>query len=152
VELRNPACINQGLMALLRKHRIAWVIADTAGRFPYAEEVTTDFVYVRLHGDTQLYASDYGPRAIARWAERVACWSAGNEPKDAVHLAAAAPGRARDVYVYFDNDGSAYAPHNAEALQAVLIAKQLDCSAPAPAPAPAPRSPVRKARARKSRH
>ena len=29
----------------------------------------------------------------------------------------------RDVYVYFDNDGSAHAPHDALALQAALAAK-----------------------------
>jgi uncharacterized protein YecE (DUF72 family) len=107
VEIRNPACLDADFMALLRKQRIAWVIADTAGRFPYSEEVTTDFVYVRLHGDTQLYASGYRAPAITRWAERIARWSS----------------RGSDVYVYFDNDGSAHAPHDAVALQAALAAK-----------------------------
>jgi uncharacterized protein YecE (DUF72 family) len=114
VEIRNPACLNAEFMALLRKHRIAWVIADTAGRFPYSEEVTADFVYARLHGDTQLYASGYGRPAIARWAERIARWSeSGDSSKRR---------RPRDVYVYFDNDGSAHAPHDAVALQKALAA------------------------------
>jgi uncharacterized protein YecE (DUF72 family) len=123
VEIRNPQCLTAAFMVLLRKHRIAWVIADTAGRFPYSEEVTADFVYVRLHGDTKLYASGYGPRAIARWAERIAQWSTGKEPADAVHVEPAARRRTRDVYVYFDNDGSAHAPHDAVALQSALAHK-----------------------------
>jgi uncharacterized protein YecE (DUF72 family) len=130
IEIRNPACFEEPFMALLRKHKIAWVIADTAGRFPFSEEVTADFVYVRLHGDEQLYASDYSPKALARWAERIEAWSQGSEPADAVRIRPAAKRRARDVYVYFDNDGSAYAPHNAVSLQAALIAKGLPCAAP----------------------
>lgn len=131
VEIRNPACLNEPLMALLRKHRIAWVIADTAGRFPYSEELTADFAYVRLHGDTQLYASGYGRQAIARWAQRIEQWSEGSEPAGGVakrpgadaHAKLEKRRRARDVYVYFDNDGSAHAPHDAIALQAALAAK-----------------------------
>ena len=135
VEIRNPACLNDDFMALLRKHRIAWVIADTAGRFPYSEAITADFVYVRLHGDTQLYASGYGRRAIASWAERIERWADGGEPESgAKRRSARGAGarsqekpeprrRARDVYVYFDNDGSAHAPHDALALQVALAAK-----------------------------
>ena len=35
---------------LLRRHNIALCIADTAGLYPYAEDTTADFVYIRLHG------------------------------------------------------------------------------------------------------
>ena len=45
------------------------VLADTAGRWPKVEQVTSDFVYVRLHGDEELYASGYsddGPRRVGR--------------------------------------------------------------------------------------
>ena len=69
---------------------------------------------------TQLYASDYSPAAIAHWAARIASWSQGSEPPDAVRSKPATQRRARNVYVYFDNDGSAHAPHNALALQAAL--------------------------------
>ena len=37
---------------------------------PLDKAATSDFVYVRLHGDTELYASGYGPDALDRWAER----------------------------------------------------------------------------------
>ena len=103
VRLRNPACFDAPFRQLLRRARIAWVIAETAGRFPYLEQVTADFVYIRLHGDARLYASGYGSQALQRWAERIARFA-----------------RSRDVYVYFDNDGSAHAPHDALALQTAL--------------------------------
>jgi uncharacterized protein YecE (DUF72 family) len=123
VELRNPACVTPDFMALLRRHRIAWVIADTAGRWPYAEDVTSDFVYVRLHGDEVLYASGYSPRAIAWWAARIRHWSRGDEPVDAHRVGPRArrrTARGRDVYVYFDNDAKVRAPFDALALQRAL--------------------------------
>ena len=48
VEIRTVC--DQPFFDLLRKHDIGLVIADTAGRFPCAEEVTSRLVYVRLHG------------------------------------------------------------------------------------------------------
>lgn len=121
VELRNPACATREFMALLRAHDIGLVIADTAGRFPYFEDVTSDFVYVRLHGATELYASQYGAKALRHWARRIETWAAGAEPADALRVGARARKRARrDVYVYFDNDRYAHAPRDAVALQAAL--------------------------------
>jgi uncharacterized protein YecE (DUF72 family) len=124
VEIRNPASATPELVALLRRHNIALVVADTAGRFPACEDVTADFVYVRLHGDTKLYASGYGPRAIADWARRIQSWHAGDEPADARCIAGPAPaafrGKPRDVYVYFDNDMHAHAPRDALSLQRAL--------------------------------
>ncbi len=67
--------------------------------FEYAEEVTADFVYVRLHGSRQLYVSGYTDDEIDEWAERVVRWTA--------------PGSGRDVYVYFDNDAKVHAPDDA---------------------------------------
>jgi uncharacterized protein YecE (DUF72 family) len=54
-------------------------VADTAGKWPLLEDLTSDFVYLRLHGDKELYASGYGDAALDRWA------------------AAAAPGARRQV-------------------------------------------------------
>jgi uncharacterized protein YecE (DUF72 family) len=70
---------------------------------------------MRLHGDTELYASGYSDRTLARWAERVRAWSKGAQPRDAKLIA---PGRApsrqpRDVYCYFDNDAKVHAPFDA---------------------------------------
>ena len=122
VEIRNAALATPQFVALLRRHGIALVIADSAGHFPYFEDITGDFVYVRLHGDEKLYASGYTTAAIARWAERIAAWNAGAEPADARRIAGPPAARAsgRDVYVYFDNDMHGHAPVDALALQRAL--------------------------------
>jgi uncharacterized protein YecE (DUF72 family) len=88
------------LVALLREHDVALVVADTAGRWPRLETVTSDHVYVRLHGDLELYSSGYTARALDSWAAKVRRW-ADDGP---------------DVFVYFDNDAKGFAPHDAMAL------------------------------------
>jgi uncharacterized protein YecE (DUF72 family) len=75
-------------------------VADTAGKWPYMEDLTSDFVYVRLHGDQELYVSGYDDRSLDSWSAKVRSWVAGG----------------RDVYVYFDNDVKVRAPVDAIAL------------------------------------
>jgi uncharacterized protein YecE (DUF72 family) len=102
LEFRSRTYCTDEAFELMRGHDIGCVVADSAGRWPMApldKAVTSDFVYVRLHGDTELYASGYGPDALDRWAERCLAW--------AEH---------RDVHVYFDNDAKGFAPHDALAL------------------------------------
>lgn len=99
-EVRHPSYFHEEFYSLLRQHGCAFVIADTAGKFPYAEQVTADFVYVRLHGSQQLYASGYTDEELDVWAQRCAGWRSE-------------AGGARDVYVYFDNDAKVHAPFDA---------------------------------------
>jgi uncharacterized protein YecE (DUF72 family) len=75
-------------------------------------------VYCRLHGSKQLYASGYGPKAIAQWADRVRRWRAGQEVNDGKKACGkdARPRGTRDVYVFFDNDAKVRAPFDAQAL------------------------------------
>lgn len=118
VEIRHPSFVDEAFIAMLRRHRIALVVADTAGKWPLLEDLTADFVYVRLHGDKELYASGYSGAALDRWAARFAAWSRGEQVGDA-RLAAkkAAPPRAkRDIYCYFDNDIKVHAPYDAAQL------------------------------------
>lgn len=121
LEVRHPSFLTPELPALLRRYGVALVVADAAGRFPRIEEVTADFVYVRLHGSRELYRSRYEPPEIAAWAGRVQAWRAGGQPTDARRLSAdPLPARPRDVYVYFDNDIDVHAPYDALALAAAL--------------------------------
>ncbi len=83
VEIRHASFIDPAFVALLRRHRIALVVADTAGRWPLLEDLTADFVYLRLHGDEQLYASGYGDAALDRWAHRIQVWATGHQVDDA---------------------------------------------------------------------
>lgn len=118
LEVRHASFATPELPALLREHGIGLVVADTAGRWPHLEDVTTDVVYVRLHGDAELYVSGYDDPALDRWADRVRAWAAGGEPPDAHRLgppADPAPD-GRDVFVYFDNDTKVRAPFDAMAL------------------------------------
>jgi len=114
-EIRTPGFLDADFVALLRAHDAALVVADTAGRWPYAEDVTADFVYVRLHGTEQLYTSGYTDEQLDGWAARIREWRRGCQPADAIRVSAAAPpaARARDVYVYFDNDAKVHAPFDA---------------------------------------
>jgi uncharacterized protein YecE (DUF72 family) len=121
-EVRHPSFCTPEFVALLRAYGVALVVADTAGRWPLLEDVTADFVYVRLHGDVKLYESGYGQAALQRWAERIRAWSAGGEAAGAQRAAGPARqrGRGRDVYVYFDNDAKVHAPYDAQALRRLL--------------------------------
>nr|WP_184784862.1 DUF72 domain-containing protein [Amycolatopsis jiangsuensis] len=105
LEVRHPSFVTGEALALLREHRVALVTADTAGRWPYREDQTTDFSYVRLHGATELYASGYPESELRDWAAKITEWH------DRGH---------RAVHVYFDNDIKAEAPHNAHTLTRLL--------------------------------
>src|SRR5205085_8175532 len=83
VEIRDRSFLDPVFIALLRRHRVALVFSDGVD-FPYAEDLTADFVYLRLHGSEELYASGYEPPALDRWARRIACWAGGGAPDDAV--------------------------------------------------------------------
>ncbi len=122
LEVRHASFRDARLVALLRRHRIGLVVADTAGRWPFMEDVTADFVYARLHGDSELYVSGYTDEALAVWARRVRAWAAGETPRGAALTAPPAPPRAAgcDVFVYFDNDAKVRAPFDATALAARL--------------------------------
>lgn len=100
LEVRHESFRCDAAVRLLRHHEVALVVADSAGRWPQVEEVTSDFVYVRLHGADELYVSGYTDTALDSWAAKVLAWrSAGF-----------------DVYVYFDNDVKVRAPYDAMSL------------------------------------
>src|ERR687883_633939 len=109
-EVRHPTYFTGEFAALLRARECAFVVADTAGEFPYAEELTADFAYVRLHGSRVLYVSGYTDAELDAWAARVAAWRATG----------------RDVYVYFDNDAKVHAPHDALRLMEFVVQLGVD--------------------------
>jgi uncharacterized protein YecE (DUF72 family) len=79
-------------------------------------DLTADFVYCRLHGSEELYASGYDDQSLDEWAERVTAWATGREPADAERIDGKGCKRRRDVFVYFDNDMKVRAPLDAHAL------------------------------------
>ena len=104
IEVRHRSFAVPEFARLLRRHGVALVVADSAGRWPLLREVTADFVYLRLHGDTELYTSGYDEAALRVWARDIQTWRADG----------------RDVYAYFDNDVKARAPVDAMALRTLI--------------------------------
>ena len=121
VEVRHESFRTARFIRLLRRQDIALVFADAVG-WPYIEDVTADFVYLRLHGSEELYASGYDDAALDEWARRVRAWAAGGQPADARRTVTESPAPSRrDVYVYFDNDAKVRAPFDAMNLAQRLI-------------------------------
>lgn len=118
LEIRHDSFCDPAFVALLRRHRIALVVADTV-EWPLLTDATADFVYVRLHGSEQLYASGYGGNALKVWANRIRAWQMGGEAQGP-HAGPPARRQKRDVYVYFDNDAKVRAPFDARALIELL--------------------------------
>jgi uncharacterized protein YecE (DUF72 family) len=117
MEIRHDSFMTPDFIALLRKYRVGLVCADTVD-WPLLMDLTSDFIYCRLHGSEELYASGYDDDALERWADRVAAWATGKEPADARRIIdKPGPRRAaRDVFVYFDNDRKVRAPFDAQNL------------------------------------
>lgn len=117
-EPRHASFFCEDFVQLLRKNNAALVFADTAGKHPFAEDLTADFVYIRLHGSEELYASDYTEKELDWWADRMKKWRAGRQPRDAKLIVKEKfdAGKKRDVYVYFDNDIDVHAPYDAISL------------------------------------
>jgi len=120
LEVRHASFETPAFVELLRAHDVGLVCADSAGKWPMLDDVTSDFVYLRLHGAEELYVSGYDEPALERWAEKIRCWQAGRTPPSGRTLAAPAPVREREVFAYFDNDVKVRAPFDAMALAAKL--------------------------------
>ncbi|TDT41444.1 uncharacterized protein YecE (DUF72 family) [Halospina denitrificans] len=108
-EFRDPSWHTASVYDLLHQYRAAFCIYDLAGqRAP--EVVTTDFVYVRLHGPDDAYEGCYGRQVLDEWKQRLVGWA----------------DEGKSVYVYFDNDAHGYAASNAEQLQALIAGDTAD--------------------------
>ncbi|MBC7898969.1 MAG: DUF72 domain-containing protein [Saprospiraceae bacterium] len=114
-EPRHESFFCEDFVQLLRKHNAALVFANAAGEFPYTEDLTTDFVYIRLHGSEELYSGGYTDDELDRWAKRIKSWRSGAEPRDAKRITKKMIGDKthRDAYVYFDNSIASDAPLDA---------------------------------------
>jgi uncharacterized protein YecE (DUF72 family) len=129
IEIRDESFATEEFIELLREHDIALVVADTVA-WPLLMDVTSDFIYCRLHGSEELYTSGYGSEALEVWADRVAAWATGGcaalggQARRACMTEAHA--HPRDVYVYFDNDAKVHAPFDAQALRAKVY-ERLRC-------------------------
>ncbi|HET6633158.1 MAG TPA: DUF72 domain-containing protein [Rhodanobacteraceae bacterium] len=118
LEVRHPSFCDPGFVALARRHGVAIVVTDSAGHWPEIQDVSAGFMYLRLHGEGELYAGGYTEDALDDWARRIRAWSGGGEPGDAKRVSPRPPParKTRDVYCYFDNDAKVKAPGDAQSL------------------------------------
>ena len=101
VEARNKSFLCDQFFQILSQRNMAWCISESAGRYPYAETVTAEFIYLRLHGRDKLYASSYTDGQLKEIAEKIGKWG-------------------KETFVYFDNDFEGFAVMNALRLQEIL--------------------------------
>lgn len=104
VEVRNRSWINDHFLDLLSQYGIAFVTADSGNRYPYHEAATAGFVYLRLHGREQLYASDYSEADLKLYSEKIIKWLV----------------EGKEVWVFFNNDYNGFAPKNAKKLMELV--------------------------------
>jgi uncharacterized protein YecE (DUF72 family) len=104
IEVRNKSWIDDSFFDLLSKYGIAFVIADSGGRFPHYETVTSGFIYLRFHGCEQLYASDYSETDLRLNAEKIINWL----------------DEGKETWVFFNNDYHGFAVKNAERLRELI--------------------------------
>lgn len=104
MEIRNKSWINDHFLDCLAQHGIAFVIADSGKRFPSYEAVTTNFVYLRLHGPDSLYSSDYTGTDLRQYAGKILNWL----------------GAGHEVWVFFNNDYHGFAVKNASQLSELV--------------------------------
>ncbi|UXR65309.1 DUF72 domain-containing protein [Bdellovibrio bacteriovorus] len=122
LEVRHHSFENPAFIDLLRKYQVALVFADTAGKWPYMEDITSDFIYLRLHGDETFYDNGYDRNALKFWAQRLQDWSHHKIPSHAQNLTD--PKEVPDLktaFIYFDNDLKIKAPLDAQQLQKLTL-------------------------------
>jgi uncharacterized protein YecE (DUF72 family) len=123
IEIRHESFVVPEFLELLRKYDVAIVCADTV-EWPRITDVTSDFVYCRLHGSEELYSSGYDSEALDQWAEWALAWASGGQPSQgAILKKPAAARKSREVFVYFDNDAKVRAPFDAHELSRRVITR-----------------------------
>jgi uncharacterized protein YecE (DUF72 family) len=115
LEVRHKSFCDPAFIELLRKHDIALVCADTV-EWPLLMDMTSDFVYCRLHGSRELYRSGYSAGEVGDWARRIRAWRDGKPMRDGTFVGSPAKPVPRDVFVYFDNTDKLMAPRDAKRL------------------------------------
>ncbi len=107
-EFRDPRWFVPQVYDLLREHHVGFCIFH----MPDLETplvVTSNVVYIRLHGAGALYMGSYPDDVLRVWAERIQGWWASG----------------LQVYVYFNNDAFGNAVRNALTLKEFLDAYRL---------------------------
>jgi uncharacterized protein YecE (DUF72 family) len=100
-EFRHISWFNPGTYELLDKYHSGFCVYDMPGLVTPAM-VTSDFAYVRFHGNRELYISGYSDEEMGEWAGKIKSLAVNT------------------VYIYFNNDAGGFAIKNALKLASLL--------------------------------
>jgi uncharacterized protein YecE (DUF72 family) len=104
LEARHASWMSPEALALLKKYKVGWVIAESGDRWVSSEVITARHIYLRFHGPDGSYASDYPDTALTAYARKCSAWL------DQGH----------DLWIFFNNDINGYAIQNALRLRTLL--------------------------------
>jgi uncharacterized protein YecE (DUF72 family) len=122
VEVRHPSFMTAEFLALVRRHGVATVFADS-DKYPSFADPSGDFFYARLMRTESRYKTGYPPARIRFWADAARHWARGETVATLPRVEdAAANGKAkpRDVFAFFISGAKERAPGAATALLAEL--------------------------------
>jgi uncharacterized protein YecE (DUF72 family) len=102
-EFRDPSWFDDRVYEALHEMGAAFCIYDLAGRLA-PQEITADFIYIRLHGPGAAYQGQYDANTLAGWAGACSAWL--NQDKE--------------IFCFFDNDQAGYAAQDALRLQEMI--------------------------------
>jgi uncharacterized protein YecE (DUF72 family) len=98
LEIRHESWLQPAAIDLLKKYRIALVMAESGERWPHAGVVTDKNIYIRFHGPDGSYGSSYSDQVLKSFANKCIAWEkAGHR-----------------IWVFFNNDIHGYAIENAK--------------------------------------
>ncbi len=103
MEFRNESWFKKDVYEIMRKYKVAFCIASMP-KLPVVSEITAPFSYIRMHGGTELYGSNYSRDELRKWASKVKRFLR----------------EGLNVYVYFNNDAHGYAVKNALELKKII--------------------------------
>lgn len=103
-EFRHSSWFNEKVYTLLKEYNFSLCFAHSPS-WPLEEVITANFVYLRFHGGTSLYGSNYSEKELQLWANKAKIWL----------------GKGLYFYAYFNNDVCGYAVKNALELKKLLM-------------------------------
>jgi uncharacterized protein YecE (DUF72 family) len=102
-EFRDESWFCKEAFRILEEFHFALCIAHGSG-LPFIERITSNFIYLRLHGGQVLYGSNYSDKELRQWAGKIQDWEK----------------KGKTVFVYFNNDAYGFAIKNAQALKKMV--------------------------------
>ena len=109
-EFRDPSWFNEEIDEILAAQEMAFCIYELAGQLS-PPKITTNLIYLRLHGPDGAYRGQYNLTTLSRWAGAFSTWTS----------------QGKEIYCYFDNDEWGYAPQDALNLQGMLERNVIPC-------------------------